>query len=157
MRPGEVDSFAYQVSQSTQLQGSASEGKIAQSQQSHLSASYHQALTGGGEPVLTSKMSSQYYDYVRIDDSASSTVNLATEGGKLLNATLTQSSDQKTRDSKYERGVLSSDVTTPRETSQSVDLLALLKPLLDSGDAARNTAEWQQALARVHGMILLNA
>jgi hypothetical protein len=40
---------------------------------------------------------------------------------------------------------------------RSADLLALLKPLLDNGDAARNTAEWQQALARVHGMILPNA
>ncbi|MET3244347.1 hypothetical protein ABIE53_001092 [Burkholderia sp. OAS925] len=39
----------------------------------------------------------------------------------------------------------------------STDLLSLLEPLIDKGDATRNSAGWQQALSRVHGMILLNA
>jgi hypothetical protein len=157
MRPGEVDAFSYQVSQTTQLEGSRFEGKISQNQQSHLIASYHQALTGGGNPVLTSSRSSQNYDYVRIDDDAESTVQLATERGALVHASLRQTSDESTRHSKYERSVLTSDVTTPEDSSRSTDLLSLLEPLIDKGDAARNSAEWQQTLSRVHGMILLNA
>ncbi|MGN8111296.1 hypothetical protein ACTJLB_25160 [Paraburkholderia sp. 22098] len=145
MRPGEVDVFSYQVSQTTQLEGSPFEGKISQSQQSHLVASYHQALTGGAKPVLTSSRSSQNYDYVRIDDSGESAVQLATERGALVHASLRQTSDQTTRHSKYERGVLTSDLTAPEETSHSTELLSLLEPLIDKGDAARNSAEWQQA------------
>ncbi|MBZ5790664.1 hypothetical protein K8353_11140 [Burkholderia contaminans] len=157
MHPGEVDSFSYQVSQTTQLTGSQRDGQIMQRQQSHLSASYHRALSGGGEPVLTSSRLSQNYRYVQIDDSASSTVQMATKRGVLLAASLNQSSDRKTRDSMYEAGRLISDVTTPEETSRSSDLLALLKPLLDNGDATRNSVEWQQALSRVHAMVLLGA
>ncbi|WP_027779163.1 hypothetical protein [Paraburkholderia caledonica] len=157
MRPGEVDAFSYQVSQTTQLEGSRSEGKISQNQQSHLIASYHQALTDGGKPVLTSSKSSQNYDYVLIDDSAESAVQLATERGALVHASLRQTSDRSTRHLKYERGVLTSDLTTPEDTSRSTDLLSLLEPLIDKGDAARNSAGWQQALSRVHRMILLNA
>ncbi|MEM5402619.1 hypothetical protein [Paraburkholderia unamae] len=156
MRPGEVDSFSFQVAQSTQLEGTAREGRISQLQQAHLSASYHQALQGGGAPVLTSSRDSQNYDYVRIDDSAESAVQVATARGILLNATLSQSSAQDTRDSKYERGVLVSDVNTPKDTSRSTDLLSMLEPLIEKSDATRDTAAWQQALAKVHAMILLN-
>jgi hypothetical protein len=157
MRPGEVDAFSYQVSQTTKLAGSPLDGQIMQRQQSRLRASYHQALSGGGEPVLTSSRASQNYRYVQIDDSADSTVQIATKRGALLSASLNQSSDRKTRDSTYEAGQLMSDVTTPQETSRSSDLLALLKPLLDSGDATRDSVTWQQALSRVHAMILLSA
>ncbi|KFG96390.1 hypothetical protein GQ56_0115040 [Burkholderia paludis] len=157
LRPGEVNSFSYQVSQSTKLSGSQNDGQITQRQQSHLSASYHQALSGAGEPALTSSRASQNYRYVQIDDSASSTVQIATERGALLNASLSQSSDRKTRESTYEAGKLISDVTTPEETSRSSNLLALLQPLIDSGDATHNSAEWQQALTQVHSMIQLSA
>ncbi|KVN32232.1 hypothetical protein WJ63_05955 [Burkholderia pyrrocinia] len=156
MRLGEVNSFSYQVSQATKLAGSQHDGKIIQHQQSHLSASYHQAPSGG-EPVLTLSRSSQNYDYVQIDDSTSSTAQIATQRGVLLNATLNQSSDRKTRDSKYIAGTLISDVTTPEKTSRSSDLLALLKPLIDNGDARRNSVEWQRALSGIHKMIQLGA
>ncbi|MCP3723559.1 hypothetical protein M3I53_10515 [Paraburkholderia sp. CNPSo 3272] len=33
----------------------------------------------------------------------------------------------------------------------------MLEPLIEKGDATRDTAAWQQALARIHGMILLNS
>lgn len=157
MRPSEVDAFSYQVSQSTQLDGSPLEGEISQHQQSRLTASYHQALTGGGKPILTSSRSSQNYRYVQIDDTANSDVDIASQRGTLLKATLSHASEQKTRDSKYERGELTSDVTTPKTTSRSQDLLSLLEPLIDQGDAASDSAQWQQALQRIHGMILLNA
>ncbi|OTP79047.1 hypothetical protein [Caballeronia sordidicola] len=107
--------------------------------------------------MLTSSRSSQHYDYVQIDDRTASTVQIATERGALLDASLNQSFDQKTRDSKYEEGELISDVTTPEERSQSSDLLALLKPLIDNGDASRDSVEWQQALSSIHEMIQLGA
>jgi len=157
MRPGEVNSFSYQVSQTTKLAGSQLDGRITQHQQSHLSESHHQAPSGGGEPVLTSSRSSQNYDYVQIDDRTDSTVQTATERGALLDASLNESSEQKTRDSKYKEGELISDVTTPEETSRSRDLLALLKPLIDHGDATRDSVEWQRTLSSIHGMIQLGA
>jgi hypothetical protein len=54
-------------------------------------------------------------------------------------------------------GKLVSDVTTPTNTSVSKDLLSLLKPFIDDGQAAKNTGAWQQELSTIHGMILLNA
>jgi hypothetical protein len=54
-------------------------------------------------------------------------------------------------------GKLESDVTTPPNTSVSTDLLSLLKPLIEDGQAAKNTDAWQQALSTIHGMILPNA
>jgi hypothetical protein len=52
------------------------------------------------------------------------------------------------------KGVLVSDVTTPDNTSQSKDLLSLLKPLIDDQQAKQDSVTWQQALSSVHGMIL---
>lgn len=155
MRPREVDSFSYQVSQSTDLEGSLQDGRISQHQHAQLSASYHRTLSGSGTPVLTSSMSSQNYDYVRIDDTLDSTVAIETKRGVLLNASLSRSIDQNTRNTKYEAGVQISDVTTPDATQQSADLLALLEPLIEKGDAASDTPAWKEALSRAHEAILL--
>jgi hypothetical protein len=84
-------------------------------------------------------------------------VQIETDRGALLDATLRQSADQNTRDEKYVQGRLTSDVTTPKDTSDTSNLLALLKPLLDNDAAARDAPAWQQALAQVHQSILLNA
>ncbi|WGS52126.1 hypothetical protein LFL96_28400 [Paraburkholderia sp. D15] len=156
-RLSEQDTFSYQVSQTTSTQGNQFDSRISQMQQSHLQASYHLALSGGGAPTLDATLASQNYDYMRIDDSASSAVNIATKQGKLLAATLDQSSSQSTRQSEYVKGVLTSDVTTPTETSNSKDLLALLKPFLENDQAAQNSDGWQNALSSIHGMIFLNA
>jgi hypothetical protein len=154
--PNQQDTFSYQVSQSTSTKGDLMNGAISQNQQSHLRASYHEALSGG--PVeLDSSPASQNYNYIQISDDASSTVNIETERGNLLLATLNQTSSQSTRQSQYVRGLLVSDVTTPTSTSNSKDLLALLSPLLEDNQAAQNSPAWQQALSRIHGMILLNA
>lgn len=156
MRPNEADAFTYDISQSTKRDGTALTGTLTQDQHSQLHASYHQAL-GGGKAFLTSSIASQNYDYVQINDDADSKVQIVTARGALVMATLTQSSDQQTRDSKYERGVLVSDVTTPHKTSTSKDLLSWLEPLIDNGSAQHDAPEWQSALAQVHGMIQLNA
>ncbi|MGF6574033.1 hypothetical protein ABH945_006155 [Paraburkholderia sp. GAS333] len=153
--PSQTDNFAYQVSQSTRTEGNLLNGSIAQTQQSHLQASYHQSLAGGAVK-LGKSLASQTYDYMQIDDDASSTVNLATQRGNLVQATLDQSSSQSTRKSEYVRGVLVSDVDTPTNNSSSTDLLALLKPLFADQEAEQNSGTWQQALSKIHGMVLLN-
>lgn len=154
--PNQKDAFSYQVSQSTSTKGDLMNGAISQNQQSHLRASYHEALSGG--PVeLSLSPESQNYNYIQISDDASSTVHIETERGNLLLATLNQTSSQSTRQSQYVRGMLTSDVTTPTSTSNSKDLLALLTPFFEDNEAAQNSAAWQQALSDMHGMILLNA
>lgn len=152
----QTDTFAYQVSQSTRTEGNALNGAISQTQQSHLQASYHQSPSGG-EVKLGNSLASQSYDYVQIEDDASSTMNLATQRGNLVQATLDQSSSQSTRQSDYVRGVLVSDVVTPKNQSGAKDLLSLLKPLLADQDAEQNGDAWQQTLSKIHGMVLLNA
>jgi hypothetical protein len=154
--PNQTDSFSYQVSQSTQIQGDLLDGSITQTQQSLLKATYHQSLSGGAVE-LTPSLASQNYDYVQIDDAASSAVSLATQAGKLLKATLNQTSSQTIEVSEYIRGVQVSDVTTPNDTSASKDLLSLLKPLFADQQAEQDSGTWQQALSSIHGMILLNA
>lgn len=152
----QTDSFSYQVSQTTSTQGDWQDAAISQNQQSHLQASYHQALSGG-TLRLGKSLASQTYDYVQINDNASSTVSLETQRGSLVKATLNQSSGQSTRQSEYVQGKLVSDVTTPTNTSDSKDLLTLLKPFLADDEAAQDSGSWQQALSRIHGMVLLNA
>ncbi|MFM0198605.1 hypothetical protein PQR53_01850 [Paraburkholderia fungorum] len=154
--PNQKDTFSYQVSQSTSTKGDLMNGAISQNQQSHLRASYHEALSGG--PVeLSLSPESQNYNYIQISDDASSTVKIQTERGNLILATLNQTSSQSIRQSQYVRGMLTSDVTTPSSTTTSKDLQALLTPLFADNEAEQNTPAWQQALSRIHGMILLNA
>jgi hypothetical protein len=135
------NAFNYQVSQTTNTQ----DGTISQQQQSHLKSSYREALSPGA------------YDQMTIDDSASSTVKLTTEKGILTQASLSQSESQSTTKAEYEGGELVSQVTTPTSTSDSQDLLALLKPLIDGGEATQGSGPWEQALSTLHAMILLNA
>jgi hypothetical protein len=144
---GSPGSFSYQVSQTTKTQGDLLNGTISQTQQSHLKASYRQAQSAGSEN----------YDDVQIDDNASSTVEIATEKGILVQASLSQSHSQSTRNSEYVDGKLVSDVTTPTNTSVSKNLLSLLQPFINDGEAARDSGTWQQELSTLHGMILLDA
>jgi hypothetical protein len=135
------NAFSYQVSQTTKTQG----GTITQTQQSDLKSSYREALSPGA------------YDEVSISDDASSTVALTTEKGILTRASLNQSRSQSTSKAEYEDGKLVSDVTTPTiDTSSSTDLLAMLKPLIDDGQAAQDSGTWQQMLSTIRGMIFQN-
>jgi hypothetical protein len=153
--PNQKDSFSYQVSQSTSTKGDLMNGAISQKQQSYLRASYHEALSGG-QVELGSSPASQNYNYIQISDDASSTVNIQTERGNLLLASLNQTSSQSTRKSEYVRGTLVSDVTTPTSKFNSKDLLALLKPFFEDNEAAQDSDAWQRTLSAIHGMILLN-
>ena len=78
MRPPEVDSFAYTLSQKTLVKGSIMrDGSIDQVQQSSLVTSYHKNLKGGKAPVLATTTNLQNYLYVEVNDKASSSASLA--------------------------------------------------------------------------------
>jgi hypothetical protein len=113
------DPFSYQVSQTTSVSGNAGDGTITQQEQSHLKAAYVEAL------------SSTAYNKYQIDDSESGTVKLTMEKGILSQALQSQSSSRTTTQSKYEDGKLVSETTTPDNTSESRDLLALLQKDID--------------------------
>ncbi|CAE6820040.1 hypothetical protein R69619_06071 [Paraburkholderia nemoris] len=156
MRLNEQDTFSYQVSQHTNIKGSELYGTISQNQRSHLAASYHMSLSAGAPLALTSMRSSQNYYYMQINDAAASTTYIASRNGELTDASLNQTADQSTRQSKYVMGRLVSDTIAPFETSRSKDLLALLKPFLES-DKPKSQGDiylWQQTLSDVHNLVL---
>jgi hypothetical protein len=157
MLPDETDTFSYQVSQQTDLQGNPLTGAISQQQQSHLSASYHMALSSQTPLLLTKELKSQNYSYMQVNDSANSTTHLAYQNGQITQASLNQSASQSTERSTYLWGKLVADTTTPSESSKTSDLLALLKPLLQDSQESRNTTRWQQALSDIHDQIFLQA
>ena len=161
--PDETDTFDYHASQNTTLNDTSTTTGLTQQQQSQLDASFHQTMTGAGPQATTSSQGmtaqtlSQNYDFMKIDDSAESTVQLTAERGALVSATLDQSVHQKTRDAKHQHGVLISDVTTPNDTSSKKNLLLLLKPLIASGAAKHDTPAWELAKTLANAMIQLKA
>lgn len=137
MRPDEVDSFSYQVSQASTITGTSSLNRnITQKQQSHLVASYHQSLTPGLQLHLTSDKDSQNYLYYQIDDKAESTTSVQYHKGALVSASVDQSASTSTRIQKYVKGWLESDITTPVETAKTTDLLGKLQSAWEN-DAPR--------------------
>lgn len=153
LHPEEMDSFSYELSQSTQLGGkSATDRTIDQHLSSHLKASYHMALAAGLSLQLTRKPESQNYIYRQVDDSSSSDTHLAYTKGRLTEASVTQSASQTTHDKKYVMAKLMSDTTTPSSRTHTQDLLALLAPPRKDGDDPRQPPVSQATLDRVHAM-----
>jgi hypothetical protein len=137
MHPGEVDSFSYQVSQKTQIDGTPPlDGGVRQTEQSQLSATFHTGISGGPVPVLTSQRASQNYDYVTIDDSAQSTTAFSYRHGEITLAASEQSASQATRTQTYENGNETQDLNAVDEQSRSTNLLLLLKKLPEAQDDA---------------------
>jgi hypothetical protein len=157
MRLNEMDTFSYQVSQQTQVAGGTRDGSITQHQHSELNASHHQALSSDAPLDLTLKTNSQNYDYVRVQDEADSTTNIAYQNGQLTNASLIRSADKSTHQQTYVLGKLVQDKTTPSEQSQSRDFLALLKPFLTDRNPQPDAIQFQNTLSEIHGQIFLQA
>jgi hypothetical protein len=156
--PDQADTFAYQVSQSTQIAGDLSDGSTTQTRQSNMKASYHTALDDGPvQQPLTLSLATQNYKYASVNDASTSTVSLVTKDGKVQNANLKQTNDQSTEISTYVKGVMESDVTTPHNTSDSKDILAMLKPYLADGQAKQDSDGWHQMLSSIHSMIVSGA
>ncbi|KAF1004488.1 MAG: hypothetical protein GAK28_04010 [Luteibacter sp.] len=154
LHPDEVDSFSYQLSQSTQFGGTGPlDRTIDQHQASRLKASYHMALSAGLSLQLTTKPESQNYIYRQVDDSASSDTHIAYAKGRLTDASVTQSASQTTHDKKYVMAKLVSDTTTPSSRTQKLDLRELLDPPHRDDDDPRQPPVSQATLDRVHAMI----
>jgi hypothetical protein len=127
-QPGEVDSFSYQVSQTSEVDNSNPLNlAVTQQQNSHLQASFHKALPGPNNTLhLTKDVDSQNYDYFQVNDSASSTAQVGYHKGLLVKATLAHSASQSMRKQEYVQGVKTEDTTTPAQQSWSKDFLTLL-------------------------------
>ncbi|MNR76101.1 hypothetical protein D3C72_67560 [compost metagenome] len=156
----ELDTFAYEASQKTDIAPTNQANRsVSQQQRSRLTASYHMSLVPDVPLVLTADNKSQNYYYKEIDDAADSTVGFSYTKGVLSEAFAIQSAQQSTRTRKYELGTLTDDATSPFNASLKRDILATLKPFLeDLGDkSASEMFDWQQKLEEVHGQILLQS
>jgi len=123
----EKDTFSYDVSQATKIDGTSHENrKIAQSQQSQLSAKFHTAIGKSGPPFFDGTLETQNYDYHQIDDIARSDVALNYRLGKLKNASLQQVASQSEQLQTFILGKLKSDKTIPSQQSLVRDLLPAL-------------------------------
>jgi hypothetical protein len=157
-RLDEKDSFAYQVSQSTNIAGvSHMNLAMSQTQQSSLKAGYHSAVAAGVPLMLDKTLASQNYNYTVIDDSASSSSAIAYKEGKLVKATLSQSASQSTHVEKYNMGQLISDTTTPAQASLTRDLVAALAPKSKTNqpETALEIYQRQQQLAAINDAVFL--
>lgn len=138
MQPGEVDSFSYNVSQSSVSKGNNQLNRsLEQNQQSNLQASFHKNLYPGSKLQLTSDKKTQNYYYTEIDDKASTSTKLAYDKGSLVEASLAQSASQNTRTRKYVWGELESDIATPKQVSQAKNMLGLISAALDRDRESR--------------------
>ncbi|WP_332854579.1 hypothetical protein [Duganella sp. S19_KUP01_CR8] len=140
LRPGEHDSFDYQASQSTSVQGrNQLDRSVAQQQQSQLKASYHAPSKVDGILALTLDRASQNYNYVLVDDNASSNAALAHEDGALSKATLEQTASRSTRTIKYLLDKQIEDLTVPSSAAHTRDLLDMLAPKKKLDEDERRT------------------
>ncbi|OZI62028.1 hypothetical protein CAL28_22615 [Bordetella genomosp. 11] len=161
LHPEERDAFSYQVSQQTTVRGTGPRDlAVEQTQQSHLSASYHQALYPDTPLNLTTDKTSQNYYYDQIDDTASSVASIAYKDGRLVKASLEQSTSQSTRIRKYVAGDLQEDLNTPSSVSRAWDLLGLIqdsKPRDDGSATRQDLDRWRNTLSGIANLAVMKA
>lgn len=154
-RSTEKDSFAYELAQQTSISGSSQlDRSISQQQSSHLKARYHAPIKADAKLALDLSPNSQNYNYVTIDDAASSATEIAYNKGVLAKTTLDMQASQSTRTLRYSLGKLQDDHTTPAGKRSTRDLLATLEPERTGGDPL-SAAEQTQMLATLSQQILL--
>ncbi|SDU63244.1 hypothetical protein [Pseudomonas mandelii] len=158
-RPAELDSFSYDVSQSTQSKGANRLNRtLVQDQQSHLTAQYHKPLYAGQKLELTTDSESQNYLYYQINDQASSTSRIGYAEGELVEASISHSASQSTRIAKYVKGNLEEDNLTPASSSKTQNLLVVLQQALQQDKAAnlgRGRSFLEYALAAIQDKVML--
>ncbi len=141
MRPSETDAFDYQISQSTQIGGKNTLNRtIAQQTQATLTASYHRSLWAGVPLNLTTDPKSQNYEYVKVQDAATSNVDVGYRDGLLAHAQTRRSANQSTQVMRYEVGKLVSNVTTPLSGTSTGDLTTLLQSVMQNDTARAGTS-----------------
>jgi len=156
-RATEKDSFAFELSQKTSITGTSQLDRgISQQQQSHLKARYHAPVKADARLALDLSPNSQNYKYITIDDSASSTTNIAYDKGALAKATLEMQASQSIRVLTYTLGKLKDDHTTPSGKTMTRDLLSTLEPERD-GQPMLSNEQRAQVLARINDQIFLQS
>jgi hypothetical protein len=124
MRPGEVDTFSYHVSQHTALNDSGHGNRsISQKQHAHLEASFHEPLPGGAALALDSSRQSQNYYFKRLSEDIVSDTNISYSSGMLEHATTEQHIRRSTQVLKYVMGMLTEESTLPEAFDAKRDLL----------------------------------
>lgn len=154
MRLNEIDHFDYSTTQSTALT-TGRNMKLKQTQQSSLSASYHQSLTPDIPLKLGTDNSTQNYRYLQIEDHASSEVSIAYADNKLVSASLAQSSSQTTNIKTYQLGILTNEQNSPRQHSTVRDLLETLETF-EKKDPYEKPEARQLRLSELNSQIFLN-
>jgi hypothetical protein len=157
MRGSEKDTFSYELSQKTSISGHTQlDRAITQQQQSHLKATYHAPVKADARLALDLRPESQNYKFFSIDDSASSTTNIAYDQGVLKKAELEMQASRSTRVLTYSLGKLKDDQTTPSGKAVTRDLLGTLEPER-AGGAKLEGAERERVLATLHDQIFLQS
>ncbi|WP_426318158.1 hypothetical protein [Pseudoduganella sp. R-43] len=127
LKAWEQDTFSYEVSQATKLEGtSRDDRKIGQDQQSRLSAQYHTDIGKSSPPWFDGTLQTQNYEYHQVEDSARSNVSLEYRLGKLKKASLEQIAGQSEQVKTIILGKLKSDKSIPSQQSLVRDLLPSL-------------------------------
>ncbi|TDR81523.1 hypothetical protein [Paludibacterium purpuratum] len=143
-RSDEWKTFSYQLSQHTEIDDkNMAERHVIQTQQAHLSASFHTAVPGEGLNFKT-----QTYIYNQIDDSVQSRTEFAYHNAQLAQALVQQSASQSTLQQQYIRGQKVSDTTTPKQNARAVDLRPLV--IDDAHEDATKTAAEREAQHAKH-------
>lgn len=159
MQPSEVDKFTYNVSQNSVTKGSSQQNRsVEQNQQSDLSAAFHKNLYPASALLLTSDKKTQNYYYTQVEDKASTTTKLAYDKGALVEASLTQQASQTTHTKKYVLGELESDIYTPKEITQSKNMLSMIEAALERDRASRQMSGKSTLLddmKDIHSKVLL--
>jgi hypothetical protein len=128
-RRDEVDSFEYELSQQTRVDGkSRGDRSLGQVQQSRLKAQFHTPLQEGMPLAFDFSAQTQNYKYHQVDDSARSSVALDYRDGRLRKASMEQTVSQSERIREYVLGRVMSDKTIPAEQRLVRDLMATLSP-----------------------------
>jgi hypothetical protein len=160
LQPGEKDTFSYQLSQQSSVKGPNQLNRsITQTQQAHLSASFHVSSVPGVSIGQMTDSKSQNYTYHQINDDASSVATIAYNKGALIKASLVQSASQSERMQTYEMGKLTGDDTTTGHGSHTEDFLAHFKSALEGDDpkTALNGYAGQQALEAINDLTVLQS
>lgn len=158
MRPEEVDTFSYKLSQDTSVTGKDPRNRtIHQDQQAQLVASFHRALSPDATLLLTAAKESQSYEFVQIDDQAKTSADITYKDGVRTDATVTQSARQSTRVQRYLMGQLVSDTTVPVAGQRVSDVRNLLSSVekADMSHDADDALRRDQALAVAASLAVL--
>lgn len=124
LRPGEADTFSYQVSQDTVIGGRDQLNRsISQKRHAHLEASYHEALSAAEPLALDGTKESQNYTFTHVSEDRVSDTQIRYQSGILVGAATSEQIHRSTQVLKYLMGVLTDERTTPEVFDTRRDLL----------------------------------